>query len=226
MMEQAYPGQIDLFAANPFMAPGTGSRRRDEPGHRDHELTSAEAMDNARLWLARGGVSPDPSEGGLHEQAHLPGNEEIPEIYALCPGCEVHPGGGIYPAAELVRAEGCLAGERLRANIQVGNEYAGGGECHRAEREGLALRGTEQREPQFPSSTPVLLQGEKSRGMVGALVAPVRSFFFHLTIPFSMCFRLYSELERRVRRSWYFHRRRTICRQRLSQIASSPSWIS
>ena len=33
--------------------------------------------------------------------AHLPPESRLPDLYALCPGCQLHPGGGIYPAEEL-----------------------------------------------------------------------------------------------------------------------------
>jgi hypothetical protein len=144
-------------------------------------------------------------------KAHLPAFPGGPEIYALCPGCKVHPDGGIYPAAELARAEGCPTGARVPVEASDLDE---GEKCRRAEREGSAHTGPEGRNSlsHFSSSDFFLLTELKGlcSGLLGSMT--------HLAPQ-----RLLAESGRRLRRYWYFHRRRAICRQRLSRIVSGPS---
>lgn len=199
--------QIDLFTAK--AAP------------RGAELDLAEALATARRALAEAGSRND--DGGSRGiRAHLPKSPGGPEIYALCPGCEVHPGGGIFPAAELARAEGCPTGAHLPAKD---NAFTEGEGRRRAEREGSARSGPEERKAfsRFsPSAFPLGFSLTGSRGLCSGLRG---SSIMAMAARLSPR-RLLAEGGRRLRRGWYFHRRRAICRQRLSRIASDPSWTS
>ncbi len=175
-------------------------------------LTLDEALSNAQAATAHAEVQVSNDIGGFRDmKAHLPASPGGPEIYALCPGCKVHPVGGIYPAAELARAEGCPTGRRLP---QQTDDLDGEEKCRRAEREGSAHTGPEGRKPlsRFSSSDFLLLTELKGlcSGLLGSMT--------HLAPG-----RLLAESGRRLRRYWYFHRRRAICRQRLSRIVSGPS---
>ena len=195
--------QIDLFAA-------AAVPRAD--------LGLAEALDNARrslLSVADDATSPPPGAGA-------------PALFALCPGCPVHPDGGLVAAAE-VATEDCPAGARLAAQLTT---LAGGEKRLWAEREGSAHAGSVERETLARFSPPATFHsgadappridfsltalGRLCSGAVEAvsaiLVAPPR--------------RLLADGGRRLRRRWYFHRRQAICRQRFSRIANDPSLIS
>ena len=195
--------QIDLFAA------GAAPRV---------DLGLAEALDNARrslLGVADGETATPPGAG-------------TPALFALCPGCPVHPDGGLVAAAEDT-TEDCPAGARLAAQLTA---LAGGEERLWAEREGSAHAGSVERETLARFSPPATFHpgaaaprridfsltglGRLCSGAVEAvsaiLVAPPR--------------RLLADGGRRLRRRWYFHRRQAVCRQRFSRIASGPSWIS
>lgn len=194
--------QIDLFTAS---APA------------GLELGPAEALDNARRFLADGGARREHEHGGSRDKhAHLPASPGGPEIYALCPGCQVHPDGGIFPAAELARAEGCPTGRRVS---DTHAELVGGEKCRGAEREGSAHPGSAGRSSSAHFSPPVSRRGLMST--LTALVAPC-SIIANALSPR----RALDDVVRRLRRGWYFHRRRAICRRRLSRIASDPSWTS
>jgi hypothetical protein len=146
-------------------------------------------------------------------EAHLPGRPGGPQIYALCPGCAVHPDGGTFPMAELARAEGCPAARRLALGSEsssmarrlAGTSISGERECRGAGREGPAHPGTERREAPLPSPSP---------------------FLFFLTAPWRLGEGLVKDLRRRLSRARYFRRRQSLCRRRLSRIVSDPSWIS
>ncbi len=66
--------------------------------------------------------------------AHLPPEPDLPDIYALCPGCDEHSGGGIFPAAELLLSDVCPAGQRLRGS--AAGQYFEEKEDPSVEREG------------------------------------------------------------------------------------------
>jgi hypothetical protein len=194
-----------------------------------------EALANARAFLAapkHGTAEANMKTGAFRSKpVHLPDRPEGPEIYALCPGCELHPGGGIFPASELVRAEGCPTGDRLTA----ASDSCGEGECRGADREGSALPGTERADAPRPFLSPVsfievgVLGALGATGMKSGVAVAARRFAAAavvLTAPVRLCSGLRDEALRRLRRAWYFHRRRAICRDRLSRIASNPSWTS
>ena len=203
--------QIDLFAAAAPRQPRV-------------DLDLDAALANARRFLATGSIPGD----SRANQAHLPGLPGGPEIFALCPGCSVHPDGGIFPAAELARVEGCPAGPRLAAQLAAASALTGEEGRQWAEREGSARRVPAERNSLSRSFSPATV-GTRPRGRV-----PVD---FSLTALGTLCSGALEALaapgrhilaagSRQLRRRWYFHRRRAICRQRLSRIASDPSWIS
>jgi hypothetical protein len=203
--------QIDLFVA--------GAPRRPRA-----DLDLEAALANARRFLATGSHPGD----SRANQAHLPGLPGGPEIYALCPGCSVHPDGGIFPAAELARVEGCPAGPRLAAQLAAARALTGGEGRQWAEREGSARRVSAERNALSRSFSPAV-HSTRPRGRV--------SIDFSLTTLGGLCSgalealaapgrHILAAASRQLRRRWYFHRRRAICRQRLSRIASDPSWTS
>jgi len=188
------------------------------------ELALGEALANARRALAAGG---DTIHGGpRNDQAHLPPDSGGPELYALCPGCQVHPAGGIFPAGQLVRAEGCPAGRRLAEALAAKRTFTGEDECRRAAWEGAARSGPEGRTTPFPSASPELSRraGRAAAGRGGAGPRLTRALRFSLTAPWRLWSAWVADAERRLRRAWYFHGRRATCRRRLSRIASAPSW--
>ncbi len=225
MRERVSTRQIHLFHA---LEEGAAARREALPlPRRPRALGLAEALANARRQLAGQSAAPQPSlHGGSRPGAHLPGKPGGPEIYALCPGCEVHPGGGIYPADELVRAEGCHTGRQMSA----ARDSYGERECRQAEWEGSARPGTERRDAPLPSGSPAFLHTEPRAlipraGREGG-AGPAARVLFLLTAPWRLGEGLVADVRRRLRRAWYFRRRRAICRRRLSRIVSSPSWTS
>jgi len=201
--------QIDLFA--------TAAPRRPRA-----DLDLETALANARRFLVTGSHPGD----SRANQAHLPGLPGGPELYALCPGCPVHPDGGIYPATALARVEGCPAGRRLTAQLAAAGVLTGEEGRQRAEREGSARRVSAERDALSRSFSPAVPHRRR----------PERwSIDFSLTALTGLCSgacellaapgrQLLAAASRRVRRRWYFHRRRAICRQRLSRIASDPCW--
>lgn len=180
------------------------------------------ALANARRFQATGS-SPGDSRAN---EAHLPGLPGGPEIYALCPGCPVHPDGGIYPATALARVEGCPAGRRLAAQ-RAASTRAGEEERQRAEREGSAHRVSVERDALSRCFSPAFFSARPwgravSDFSLTALAGLCSGALERLTAPGRQ---LFAAIGRRIRRRWYFHRRRAICRQRLSRIASDPCWI-
>ena len=183
------------------------------------------------LANARGAVEKD-REFRVNNPAHLPPESRLPDLYALCPGCDLHPGGGIYPADELLRSEGCPAGERLRGQLaaeQLFEEEEG----RRVEREGPPAPVMKRREPPLPSSlldfsaTDRLRGGPQSHSETLTPGSPSESGRrLLLTRPRQLCSRGLERLRARASRAWYFHRRAAICRKRLSRIASAASSFS
>ncbi len=214
MIERLSRQQTDLFTAS--VVPAT-------PARRGSTLDLEEALANARRSLSE---APGGAPGRDHENgdfrgdiAHLPKAPGGPEIYALCPGCKVHPDGGIFPAAELARAEGCPTG----AHLPAGNDaLIGGEECRRAEREGSAHPGPELRESRSRFSPSNFLKGfslTESSGLWSGSLKPLGTMTGLLSRPR----RLLENGSRQLRRSWYFYRRQAVCRRRLSRIASGRS---
>jgi hypothetical protein len=221
------------------------------PARRAAALNADEALANASRWakgdpaMRRPGASPAadraPTLTGVSRinEAHLPAKPGGPEFYALCPGCEVHQDGGIFPVAELVRAEDCPTGRRLLGDGVGGQALAAEEECRRAEREGSARSGTKGRDPSLPSSLPAFFRSApraialseavstaSAASMIDLGRRSVAALRLFLTAPWRLCSGGAAQLERRLRRAWYFHRRRAVCRRRLSRIASNPSWSS
>ncbi len=201
MIEGISPRQADLFSSAAATRAAT--------------LDLDEALANARHALATAvdaGVRDSKNIGGFRDmKAHLPASPGGPEIYALCPGCKVHPDGGIFPAAELARAEGCPTGTRMPAEE---SDLAGGEKRRRAEREGSAHTDSERRNTLSRFSSSDFFSLTELKGLCSGLFGSMA----HLAPR-----RLLAESGRRLRRRWYFHRRHAICRQRLSRIVSDPS---
>ena len=203
MIERLTQQQTDLFAVVPAPTPRNGN------------LSLEEALANARRSLGQ-----DHDDGDFRgKKAHLPGIPEGPEIYALCPGCKVHPGGGIFPAAELARAEGCPTGAHLPG---ANDTLIEGEECRRAEREGSAHPGPESRNSDSRFSPSNFMGGfslTESKSLWSGSRGPLGTMAGLLSRPR----RLLENGSRQLRRSWYFHRRQAVCRRRLSRIVSGPS---
>jgi len=165
--------------------------------------------------------------------AHLPPESRLPDLYALCPGCQLHPGGGIYPAEELLRSEGCPAGARLRAQLSA-EDLLEEGEGRRAEREGPPDPVLKRRDSALPSSLLDLSATDRLRGgsftRSEALTPESLPETGHRRSPLIRAMELCSHglegLRVRVGRAWYFHRRAAVCRKRLSRIASAASSYS
>jgi len=189
------------------------------------ELAWDEVLANGRRALDENG------ELRTHNPAHLPPEPELPDIYALCPGCPEHPGGGIFPAADLARSEACPAGQRLRRRSAAIHFEEKEGPT--AEREGSAAMALMRRNPARPSSLldsaaddrlrsdPFPRNGSLTRGS-----SPETGPRFPLTRPLQLCSRWMEAQKLRVARIWYFRRRASVCRRRLSRIASAASSIS
>jgi hypothetical protein len=163
--------------------------------------------------------------------AHLPPEPELPDIYALCPGCEEHPGGGIFPASELARSQSCPAGQRLRAGA-AGSRFEEK-EGRPADREGSAVTALKRRNSTLPSSLLDLCADDRLRGgsfpQDEALTLgshPETGLRFFLTRPLDLCSRWIEAQRLHVARVWFFRRRAGICRKRLSRIANVASSIS
>ncbi len=163
--------------------------------------------------------------------AHLPPEPDLPDIYALCPGCEEHPGGGIFPAAELLRSDACPAGRRLRSS--AAGQHFEEKEDRPAEREGSAVPVLRRRNSALPSSLLKLHADDRLRGgsfpRFEALTPeslPETGPRFSLTRGAALCSRWMETQKLRVARAWFFRRRAAVCRSRLSRIANAASSIS
>ncbi len=247
MMKRNADRQIDLFNCDPIAssprpdALGTlGTKEAGLALSFDEALANAHAFIISDVAETNSAADTSNTNDGIFRSkpVHLPDRPEGPEIYALCPGCELHPGGGIFPAAELRRAEGCPTGERLAMTAASGETPVGGsaswpagkandpifgkGRCRGADREGLALSGTERPDVSLPFLFPNFSAASVATVAASALAAAG----FALTTPWRLCSGAWDGALRRLRRVWYFHRRRAICRDRLSQIANSPSLTS
>ncbi|MCP4548150.1 MAG: hypothetical protein GY835_16925 [bacterium] len=230
MSEHVLMLQTSLFPVADVKSEGRAGKLVTIPRVDSGEVGLAEAVANA----ARNSATPgDPERhwrerlengGSRKANAHLPGKSGDPEIYALCPGCEVHPEGGIYSAAELAGAEGCPVGSRLNTVIDApcSEPVVSGLEgCHGAEREGSAPTGSEWRNAPLPLFRPEIVFNLTA--LTAAFQGGGSRLLFLLTAPGRLCSGLYRDCRRRWSRAWYFHKRRSVCRRRLSQIANAPS---
>ena len=207
---------------NLFYCPSTAVSPRSDAAEQAMTVSLDEATANVRAFLAARSSGAADTQNGIFRSkpVHLPDRPEGPEIYALCPGCELHPGGGIFPASELIRVEGCPTGDRIAAGRA---QQFGEGECRGADWEGAALPGAERPDTPFPFLSPISNFLGRGRAVTASGLAATA---FVLTAPGRLCSALGTEAQRRIGRAWYFHRRRAICRDRLSRIASNPSWTS
>lgn len=198
------------------------------PFEEKRDLSLEEALANARAAMN------EKSRGFRKENpAHLPSDPEHPELYALCPGCKVHPAGGIYPAVELLRERSCPTGERLARDGAAG-ESSGEKESPAGDREG-SLCSTFMRSAQ-PSSSLLLDSGAKGWLRTDRPSPETESLTpgprpetgprFFLTPVLRLCSDGVRRVQLRCSRAWYFHRRRSVCKKRLSQIASLSSSTS
>jgi hypothetical protein len=163
--------------------------------------------------------------------AHLPPEPDLPDIYALCPGCDEHSGGGIFPAAELLLSDVCPAGQRLRGS--AAGQYFEEKEDPSVEREGSTEAVLRRRSSTRPSS---LLNSHADNRLRGgsfprfeALTpesSPDAGPRFSLTRVQALCSGYVETQKLRITRAWFFRRRAAICRSRLSRIANAASSIS